>query len=119
MKTIMFLAIIVIVVGIQHVLCQYSEKDLKNMKLIFCGNCKDTKVNEDIAKYGECVKAALPDEVKKGMEIRKEQTNDQDKCFEHMMKHYEELKKSNPDGYKKNQDCFHNNVKYEDVDKCH
>ncbi|XP_054152678.1 uncharacterized protein LOC128951456 [Oppia nitens] len=119
MKTIIFLAIIVVVVGIQLVSCNLSEKDLKNMKLIMCGECKDAKVKEDLDKYDKCVITALPDEVKKEQEIQKEHGNDQDKCFEHMMKHYDDLKKSKPDGYKKMEECFITNVKYEDIDKCH
>lgn len=53
------------------------------------------------------------------MGLREELKNDHDKCFEQILNLLRDYVMENPGSQKHAEDCFHSNVKKEDLDKCH
>ncbi|CAG2168896.1 unnamed protein product [Oppiella nova] len=104
---------------ISNVSANYSEEDIKNMKMIFCGTCKDEAVRKDLMNYAKCATKLFPEITQKVMAIRAAKKDDIDGCFTDVMALFQDFMKTNPDASKKGEECFHANVKMEDLKNCH
>ncbi|CAG2102102.1 unnamed protein product [Medioppia subpectinata] len=104
---------------VANVSANYTEEDIKNMKMIFCGVCKDEAVRNDLMNYGKCAAKLFPEITGKVMAIRTAKKDDMDGCFTDVMALFTEFMKTNPDAAKKGEECFHANVKKEDLKNCH
>ena len=87
--------------------------------MLSIGECKDEAVRKDLTNYGKCVTKLFPDVVQKVMALRVQYKTDIDACFTQVMAVIGDYQKTNPDASAKAEDCFHSNVKTEDLKNCH
>ncbi|CAG2168895.1 unnamed protein product [Oppiella nova] len=95
-----------------------TPEDMKQAKLVFCGKCKDEKVQKELVNFAQCARNDYKDEVDKIISIKQANSSDQDKCMKLIKDEFDAFNKANPDGMTKIMKCFHDNVKKEDLAKC-
>ena len=118
---------------------EFTEDDFRHMKMMFCGKrfinvtltlsinhahsiqgvCKDETVRQDLIKFGKCAVDQHEAIAAKVMGIRDELKNDHDACFSKIFSVLQEYGLDHPEAHQQAKDCFHGNVKKEDLDKCH